>query len=211
MTLLFHSRYKELLVCSGFVFIVFAYPWLFQVYLINTNIISVDMAIPLMTSAILITITPFYYQLYKHILGYGLGEWRTDLFIIFLALIISVQFILFYYQSSSLQSYHQNINIILIANITAIVILAPVYEELIFRGVVYGYFKKNLMCSTITSAILTSLIFLSLHWYYDILSLVVLFIISLILAFARELSCGILLPVLLHSLMNGFVLFMRLH
>ncbi|EPT2502524.1 TPA: hypothetical protein ACRGI2_004491 [Klebsiella pneumoniae] len=51
--------------------------------------------------------------------------------------------------------------------------------------------------------------FLSLHWYYDILSLFILFFISVILTYARVLSYGILLPFILHSLMNGFVLFLR--
>ncbi|WP_323542013.1 type II CAAX prenyl endopeptidase Rce1 family protein [Klebsiella pneumoniae] len=34
-----------------------------------------------------------------------------------------------------------DINIILVINIIAVVILAPLYEEIIFRGVVYGFFK----------------------------------------------------------------------
>ncbi|HBX7448388.1 TPA: CPBP family intramembrane metalloprotease, partial [Klebsiella pneumoniae] len=74
---------------------------------------------------------------------------------------------------------------------------------------VYGFLKNTLMCSTMTSVVLTSLIFLSLHWYYDILSLFILFFISVILTYARVLSYGILLPFILHSLMNGFVLFLR--
>ncbi len=36
-----------------------------------------------MSSAILITITPVYFQFYKHTKGYGLGERRIDLFIVF--------------------------------------------------------------------------------------------------------------------------------
>lgn len=211
MPLLFNLKYKELFVCLGFIFIAFAYPWLFQTYLIDTGVISIDMVIPIMSVAILITIIPLYLQLYKHTRGYGLGERRVDLFIVFLSLIISVQFLIFRYQSSSLPSPPVDMNILLIINIIAVVILAPLYEEIIFRGVVYGYFKNTLMCGTMTSVVFSSLIFLSLHWYYDMLSLFVLFFISVILAYARALTYGILLPFILHSLMNGFVLFMRFH
>ncbi|MBZ6948392.1 CPBP family intramembrane metalloprotease, partial [Klebsiella pneumoniae] len=55
MPRLFNLKYKELFVCLGFVFIAFAYPWIFQTCLINTGIVGIDMVIPLMSSAILIT------------------------------------------------------------------------------------------------------------------------------------------------------------
>lgn len=148
MPRLFNLKYKELFVCLGFIFIAFAYPWIFQTYLINTGIVGIDMVIPLMSSAILITITPVYFQFYKHTKGYGLGERRIDLFIVFMSLILSVQFMMFRYQSSYIQSPPLDINIILVINIIAVVILAPLYEEIIFRGVVYGFFKNTLMCST---------------------------------------------------------------
>ncbi|MBH1921798.1 MULTISPECIES: CPBP family intramembrane glutamic endopeptidase [Serratia] len=89
------------------------------------------------------------------------------------------------------------------ANTLLLVFLAPVYDEMVFRGYLFSgllqVFKGNIYWSALT----TSFVFAILHTQYsDIRTLVG---VATVIA-ARILSRGVAMPVLLHMLMNGFIM-----
>lgn len=86
-----------------------------------------------------------------------------------------------------------------------IVILAPTLEELFFRGVVQDYFTQEY--TFIFSIIITSLFFSLVHFnmYYGvgaILSLGMIFGYGLILGFTYEKTRTLIVPIIIHILIN---------
>lgn len=85
----------------------------------------------------------------------------------------------------------------------AVVLLAPVYEEILFRGfVLQGLLlwapRQRLACS-----LLSSLIFAAVHTQYvHLQTLIALMLLSLLLCAARFVSNGLRLPIFLHMLNN---------
>ncbi|MBZ7636771.1 CPBP family intramembrane metalloprotease [Klebsiella oxytoca] len=191
--------------------VILLFSWISVLLLKHTEIITVNTLVPFMSSAIFITTVPLYLWFYKGKEGYCFGNWRHDLFFIFSAILIMAQLLTLYFQPPYNQQNATHIDIFFIANIIAICLISPVYEELIFRGVIYGFIKQTLMLNTFLSMIITSLLFISLHWYYHTLDILVLFFISIILTYARVLSNGVLLPLVLHILMNFFVLALKFY
>lgn len=84
----------------------------------------------------------------------------------------------------------------------AAVVVAPVVEEGIFRGFLYGVLKKY--SERIFAAVVTSLVFASIHM--NIPALLPLGILALCLCLAYELSGSLLVPILMHAMFNGFML-----
>jgi len=84
----------------------------------------------------------------------------------------------------------------------SIVILAPIYEELLFRG----YFFKVLRSTRLGSSgtiLITSVLFLALHLgQYQWPIMVSLFMFSCLLGYLREKSGSVFLPMLFHGLNN---------
>jgi len=82
--------------------------------------------------------------------------------------------------------------------ISEIVILAPISEELLFRGVIYNYLKKYLRWGY--AAFLTSLLFAFLH--ANLFGFFIIFIISMVICYIYEKSNNIITAFLFHSLHN---------
>lgn len=95
----------------------------------------------------------------------------------------------------------------------AVVVLAPIFEELFFRGLVYrllkGFFEgkyfflslRNPQIPTVVfSVIFSSVIFASIH--ANLASWVALFILACVLTLAYECSKNIKVPIVMHSLFN---------
>lgn len=80
--------------------------------------------------------------------------------------------------------------------------IIPFYEEVIYRGCLFGlinYLTKN----AITSSLATSLVFSLMHAQYNsIAAHVILFFVSMILINVRIKTNGLYSPILLHSGMN---------
>jgi membrane protease YdiL (CAAX protease family) len=89
----------------------------------------------------------------------------------------------------------------------AIVIAAPVFEELFFRGFLYTGFAKSFI-GPYGAVFLTTLVFAVIHIQYDLLGMTMVFVVGLILGFARLLSGSVLLTIGLHSLYNMIALAM---
>ncbi len=87
-----------------------------------------------------------------------------------------------------------------------LVVLAPVAEEILFRGYLYGKLKKYI--PTIIAAIATSLLFALVHFAWNVG--VDVFVLGLVLCALRSLTGSIWAGVLVHMLKNGvayFILF----
>ena len=81
----------------------------------------------------------------------------------------------------------------------ALVILAPVTEELIFRGFLYGKLRSRL--SAIPAIILVSVLFGVLHGQWNVGIIVGLM--SVFMCLAREITGTIYAGILLHMIRNG--------
>jgi hypothetical protein len=83
--------------------------------------------------------------------------------------------------------------------IIQITLLAPLTEELLFRGIIFNYLRKNF--NWLISAITTSGIFAALH--KNIFGFAGIFILSLSLCFLYEKKHKIINPIILHSIHNS--------
>ncbi|MDR3273755.1 MAG: CPBP family intramembrane metalloprotease, partial [Puniceicoccales bacterium] len=79
-----------------------------------------------------------------------------------------------------------------------VVILAPIMEELIFRGGLYRAFRSNL--SRRSAAILTSAIFATLH--FNLVSLLPLYVLSFLLIKSYDRFGSVLIPISIHAAFN---------
>lgn len=84
----------------------------------------------------------------------------------------------------------------------AAVVAAPLTEELLFRGLVYGVCKRY--TDGWFAAIASSLLFATVHLHVG--SFLPLFSLALILVAVYELTGCLLVPMLIHAMFNGFML-----
>ena len=84
----------------------------------------------------------------------------------------------------------------------AVVIAAPIFEELVFRGFMFKGLKNSPL-GIIGTLIITSVLFTLIHaGQYDLNILAILFPLAVILGLARQRSGGIYLPIYLHFVNN---------
>ncbi len=82
-----------------------------------------------------------------------------------------------------------------------IFVLAPISEEIVFRGVILNVFRSSRTWTLWVGIVLISVLFTSIHHQYQNISTFVEIIsISIIFAWARIRSGGLMLPIMLHSL-----------
>lgn len=84
----------------------------------------------------------------------------------------------------------------------AAVVAAPLTEELLFRGLLYGVCKR--FTDSWFAALVTSLLFASVHLHIG--SFLPLFALALILVAVYEITGSLLVPILMHALFNGLML-----
>lgn len=122
-------------------------------------------------------------------------------------LILIIQVSIFIYKNNL---YHYKaISQDLVSVITLMVII-PFYEEVFYRGCLFGVacsvFKKNI----IIPGVITSVLFCLMHTqYYSIPDQLVLFSLSSILIYIRVETRSLSYPILIHSGMNAFVIFLN--
>lgn len=91
----------------------------------------------------------------------------------------------------------------LISFCLAVVILAPIFEEILFRGFILHAFLLWAPAQRLACSLMTSIIFALLHTQYAHLqTLIALTVLSLLLCAARLISGGLKLPMYLHMLNN---------
>lgn len=92
----------------------------------------------------------------------------------------------------------------------AMVVVAPIYEEVIFRGILWSAIAEQLDTvshpahrGAIVASIVTSLIFAIIHVQYGIYEISTIIVLALIFCYARIKSGSLLLPIVLHIVNNG--------
>jgi membrane protease YdiL (CAAX protease family) len=79
-----------------------------------------------------------------------------------------------------------------------VLIIAPVVEEIIFRGYIYRILKTKI--PIIFAIIISSTLFSLIH--YNVLSFILLFVLSIFLTYIYERNGSIMCPIIIHSLFN---------
>ena len=94
--------------------------------------------------------------------------------------------------------------------IFAMVIVAPIYEELIFRGLLWSAITEQFSGATyaehrgaVVASLVTSVIFAVIHLQYGIYEISTIVVLALIFCYARIKSGSLVLPMLLHIINNG--------
>ena len=94
--------------------------------------------------------------------------------------------------------------------IFAMVIVAPIYEELIFRGLLWSAIAEQFSDAAhtghggaIVASLVTSVIFAAIHLQYGLYEISTIVVLALIFCYARIKSGSLLLPMLLHVINNG--------
>ena len=94
--------------------------------------------------------------------------------------------------------------------IFAMVIVAPIYEELIFRGLLWSAIAEQFAASSDTehrgamvASLVTSLIFAVIHLQYGLYEISTIMVLALLFCYARIKSGSLILPMLLHIINNG--------
>lgn len=151
----------------------------------------------------------FWYIFYlRNLDGFKLHSTIDSTSVIFsvfiLLVILLVQYNVYIYRANLYHYEHPHISYIAFIIATFVV---PYYEEIIYRGCIFGVFHSILNRGYIIPCILTSLSFCLMHGqYYNILDQAILFGVSMLLLMVRIRSRGLFYPIIIHSCMNAFVL-----
>jgi len=84
--------------------------------------------------------------------------------------------------------------------IVGVGIIAPVFEEFLLRGLLFGSLRH--MFEEHTSVALTAGVFALMHMQYDAAVMLLILPMGVVLGYARSRSGSILVPILLHTLNN---------
>lgn len=92
-------------------------------------------------------------------------------------------------------------------NAFMMVLIVPVYEEMVFRGCLFTIFKFWLGNNIYAAGVAVSILFSACHLQYmDWRSFLILFLVSTIFVAGRVITGGIVMPVVLHMMMNLVVI-----
>ena len=95
----------------------------------------------------------------------------------------------------------------LILGLISVIIIAPIAEEFIFRGFLYSQLKITKLGSWGAVAV-SSLLWTVIHFQYEPLILVILFIFGIFLGYIRMAYSSLVLPIALHAINNTFAFMM---
>ena len=189
----------------------------------NENVVqTVIMAISYVVAIVLIILPPWYFmksKVGKDGLGLrGLPTW-TDILLApigYIASMVAAMAVLLVIQAFvpsfnlqetqdvgfRMESLYSNAD--KMVAFAALVILAPIAEELIFRGYLYGKLRTRL--SAIPAIILVSVLFGFMHGQWNVG--IVVGVMSIFLCIARELTGTIYAGILMHMIRNGLAFYL---
>ena len=85
--------------------------------------------------------------------------------------------------------------------LVAVVVGAPVFEEVFFRGFLLKGFSNTFM-GTHGAVLLTSALWAVIHIQYEVVYLIDIFVIGVVFAYARLRTNSLFIPMIMHSLIN---------
>ena len=85
--------------------------------------------------------------------------------------------------------------------VIALVVAAPIFEEMFFRGFMLIGFRRSWM-GAVFSVIVTSALWAAIHLQYDFWTIVMIFFMGLFLGAARLKTGSIYLPIVMHAISN---------
>lgn len=96
--------------------------------------------------------------------------------------------------------------------IVTMVVIAPIYEEVMFRGIFWSAIREQFTGSkgAWVATLITSILFSLIHLQYEFYEMSVIFILALLLGYARSRSGSLYVPILLHVINNGLAMWMYL-
>lgn len=87
-----------------------------------------------------------------------------------------------------------------------VVIAAPVFEELLFRGFLLEGLRHSRL-GDLAAITITAALWASIHLQYEIFEIVSIFVIGLILGYARIKTNSLYIPIIMHAFMNFIATF----
>lgn len=88
-----------------------------------------------------------------------------------------------------------------IALLVAVVVAAPIVEEVIFRGFLLKGFSQTFM-GVHGAVFVSSALWAVIHVQYEMVYLIAIFLIGLVFGYARIMSNSLYIPMIMHALMN---------
>lgn len=206
------SRFAFMLACFAMVLLMVGltfYPWLLTD---NAAFVQTGLALPVLYLLEFGVIVPLYVVFFRKAHNMGMGEINGRLLIAFTLLILLTQYLGAYIlgirKAESWMTEQEAVRGELFwVNTFLLVFIVPVYEEMVFRGCLFSGLLQAFRGNIYLSALTTSTVFAILHTQYsDMRTFVILTLVSLLLIAARVVSKGLAIPILLHMLMNGFIM-----
>lgn len=167
---------------------------------------SNGMLMPVICTLEFIALVPFYRWYNRRFGDIPLGPLiprQAGLFSLLLLLLIASQSLYMQPENWIIDRFSAGDNVTPILFFLSVVVLAPIYEEILFRGfLLQGCLlwapRERVICS-----LLTSVVFAAVHTQYvHLQTFIALLLLSLLLCAARIVSGGLKLPVFLHMLNN---------
>lgn len=195
-------------VTTSIFFIIFSLSIIITViplYIIRDTNIGIDGAIYSMCSVELLLAVVSYSIFFRRLSGFQLSPFSTRQYFSTFTLIITLQII--YILISGIGLHKSSPVTFDLLSIVTMVFVIPVYEELFYRGCLFGLVSSIYKKGYIAPAILSSIVFSFMHMQFSsALEYTLMFVVGLILTYTRIITKGLLLPILLHSSMNAFAL-----
>ena len=98
----------------------------------------------------------------------------------------------------------------IILGLISVIIIAPIAEEFIFRGFLYSQLSRTKL-GPWGAVTLSSFLWTVIHFQYEVLILIVLFIFGIFLGYIRMAYESLSLPIMLHGINNLFAFFMAFY
>lgn len=200
------DRTLQALLCSLALFVWYAITLMVTWLPDFSAIVDSGMLMPVICILEFITLVPFYIWYTRRFGKSVFGELipgQVGIFSLLLLLLIASQSLYMQPENWAIKQFSAGDTFTPVMFIVSVVVLAPIYEEMLFRGfllqglLIWAPRRRTL------SALLTSAIFAAVHTQYAHLqTLIALLLLSLLLCAARFASGGVKLPILLHMLNN---------
>ena len=133
--------------------------------------------------------------------------WRTLGFwlLVFIVLQIAIGFLVEALGADEIPNFMMNLEYPTVTNkillLVAVMVAAPVVEEVVFRGFLLKGFANSFM-GVHAAVLLTSALWAVIHMQYEIAYLIAIFVIGVVFAYARIQTNSLFIPMIMHSLMN---------